>query len=72
MAVLKVIELMADSPKSWEDAAQVAVTKASKSLKGIRSVWVQDKSATVDAKGRITAFRITCKVSFEVGGSGAA
>jgi dodecin len=68
MAVLKVIELLAESPKSWEDAAQAAVTKAHKSLKGIRSVWVQDQSASVDSKtGKITAYRVTCKVTFEVG-----
>ena len=50
MSVLKVIELMADSGKSWEDAAQMAVNKASKSLKGIKSVWVKDLSATVLGK----------------------
>jgi dodecin len=67
MAVMKVIELMAESSKSWEDAAQVAVAKASKSLKGIKSVWVQDQSAMVDKSGKITSYRVTCKVSFEVG-----
>jgi dodecin len=70
MAVMKVIELMAESSKSWEDAAQVAVTKANKSLKGIKSVWVQDQSASVDKSGKITSYRVTCKVSFEVGAKG--
>ena len=66
MAVLKVIELMSESSKSWEDAAQKAVDKAGKSLKGIRSVWIQDFSATVDNKGKLATFRVNCKVSFEV------
>ena len=66
MAVLKVIELMSESSKSWEDAAQKAVEKAGKSLKGIRSVWVQDMSATVDSKGKLSTYRVNCKVSFEV------
>ncbi len=66
MAVLKVIELMSDSSKSWEDAAQKAVDKAGKSLKGIRSVWIQDFSAIVDSKGKLSTFRVNCKVSFEV------
>ena len=66
MSVLKVIELMADSGKSWEDAAQMAVNKASKSLKGIKSVWVKDLSATVDNKGKITTYRVGVKLSFEV------
>lgn len=46
MSVLKVIELMGDSDKSWEDAAQEAVTEAAKSVKHIRSVWVKDHAAT--------------------------
>ena len=66
MAVLKVIELMAESSKSWEDATQIAVSKASKSLKGIRSVWVKDMSATVDAKGKVSGYRVQVKLSFEV------
>ena len=71
MAVMKVIELMAESSKSWEDAAQQASMKAAKSLKGVRSVWVQDMSAQTDSKGKITSYRVNCKVSFEVkGGSG--
>ena len=66
MAVNKVIELMSESNKSWEDAAQKAVDKASKSLKGIRSVWIQDMSAKVDSKGKLETYRLTCKLSFEV------
>ena len=66
MSVLKVIELMSESSKSWEDAAQKAINKAGKSLKGIRSVWIQDFSATVDNKGNIDTYRVNCRVSFEV------
>ena len=66
MAVMKVLELMSSSSKSWEDATQLAVTKAGKSLKGIKSVWVQDFSATVDGKGKIDSHRVTVKVTFEV------
>jgi flavin-binding protein dodecin len=64
--VNKVIELMSESNKSWEDAAQQAVNKASRSVKNIRSIWIQDHSATVDAKGKLATYRITCKVTFEV------
>jgi flavin-binding protein dodecin len=68
MAVNKVIELMSESDKGWEDAAQKAVAKASKSIKGIRSAWIQDMSATVNGKGKLDSFRITCKLAFEVKG----
>ncbi len=68
MTVMKVLELMSDSKESWEDATQKAVSKARKSVKNIRSVWVQDFSATVDDKGKLTKYRVTVKVSFEVDG----
>jgi hypothetical protein len=66
MAVMKVIELMSESSKSWEDAAQLASTKAAKTLKGVRSIWVQDFSAVTDKSGKIATYRVNCKVSFEV------
>ena len=66
MSVMKVIELMANSDEGWEDAAAKAVAKASESVKGIKSVWVQDFSATVGNDGKIDNYRVTCKVTFEV------
>lgn len=65
MSVVKVLELMASSTKSWEDAAQQAVTEASKSLKNIRSVYIQDHSALVK-NNKIVEYRITAKLSFEI------
>lgn len=65
MAVLKVIELMGESDKSWEDAAQNMVTEASKTIKNIKSIWVQDMSAKVK-DGEISGYRVTGKISFEV------
>jgi len=65
MAVLKVIEIMASSEKSWEDAAATAIKIAGKTVKEIRSVYIQDMSAVV-TKNKITEFRVTTKISFEV------
>ncbi len=65
MAVLKVIEVLANSNKSWEDATRNAVKHASKSLKNIRSVYVQDQSASVN-DDEITEFRVNVKITFEV------
>lgn len=65
MAVLKVIEVLANSEKSWEDATKKAVAHASKSVKHIKSVYVQDQSASVD-DGEITDFRVNVKITFEV------
>lgn len=65
MAVLKVIELLAESDKSWEDAVQNAVKEASKSLKNIRSVNITNQSCVVKSN-QIQSYRINAKVTFEV------
>ena len=64
MALLKVIELLAESKKSWEDAAQNSVTEASKTIRNIRSVYVKNLTAEVD-KNEITHWRLNCKTTFE-------
>lgn len=65
MAVLKVIEVMAQSDKSWEDAAQQALNKAGNTVKGIKSLYIQDMHAVVDGNN-ITQYRVNAKISFEV------
>lgn len=65
MAVLKVIEIMASSEKSWEDATATAVKTAAKTVKEIKSVYIQDMSAVVN-KNKITEFRVNCRITFEV------
>lgn len=65
MSVIKVIELMANSKKSWEDATQQAVNSASKSVKNIRSVYVKDHCVQVE-NNIIKEYRVTVNLSFEV------
>ena len=65
MSVLKVIEVLANSSESWEDAAQTAVSQAAKSVNNIRSVYISEQSATVN-DGKITEFRVNVRITFEV------
>jgi flavin-binding protein dodecin len=65
MAVLKVIEVMANSTESWEDATRKAVQQAGKSVKNIRSAYVREQSVTVNGDN-VTEFRVNVKISFEV------
>ena len=65
MPVLKVIEILANSNKSWEDAANQAVAEASKSVKNIKSVYINEQSATVEY-GKIANYRVNVKITFEV------
>jgi len=66
--VVKVIELLSKSPKSWEDAAQNAVREASRTLRNIRSLYVEETTAAVE-NGRITSYRLNSKVSLELEGA---
>jgi len=63
--VVKVIEVLSQSEKSWEDAAQNAITEAGKSIKNIKSIYIQDKSAKI-VKNKIVKYRITAKISFVI------
>lgn len=65
MPVVKVIEIIASSEKSLEDAIQTAVTEASKTIHNIDSVWVKDIKVHVK-DGKITTYGIICKVSFRL------
>ena len=65
MAVMKVIEVLANSDKSWEDATKKAVKQASKTVKNIKSVFVQSQSAVVNGDD-VTEFRVNLKLTFEV------
>lgn len=67
MAMLKVIELLAQSDKSWEDAAHKAVGEASKTVDNIKSVYIDNFTAKVEG-GAITQYRVNAKVTFELKG----
>lgn len=65
MAILKVIEVLSNSTISWEDATASAVVEASKTLKNISSVYVQDMSATVK-DGKVDEYRVNLKITFKL------
>jgi dodecin len=52
VAIHKVIEVLSQSDESWEDAAQSAVKDASKSVKGIKSIYISHFQGDVE-KGKI-------------------
>ena len=63
MAVVNVVELLAESEESWEDAVRQAVAEATKTLRGIASVYVKEFQATVE-NDQVKNFRVNVKVSF--------
>lgn len=65
MSIIKVIEVIATSNKSFDDAARNAVTEASKSVKNIKSVYIENMKAEVE-NNSISTYAVNAKVSFEV------
>ncbi len=68
MSVVKVIEVLAQSPTSFDDAVKVALDEAAKSVRGIESIYVKEMQAVVE-NNQITQYRINAKVSFTIGDS---
>ncbi|MCD4713536.1 MAG: dodecin family protein [Clostridiales bacterium] len=65
MAVIKVIEILAESDKGWEDATNEALKAASKSVKNIKTIYIQDFQAVVE-NDQIVRYRVNAKISFLV------
>ena len=63
MAVVKVIELLGESEQGWDDAARKVVEEATRTLRGVTSVYVKEFQATVE-DDKVKTFRVTAKVSF--------
>lgn len=63
MSVAKVIEIIAESSTSFEDAVQQGVAEACTRLEHVNNAWVKDQKVVV-ADGRITAWRVTLHVTF--------
>jgi hypothetical protein len=65
--IVKVIEVIAQSDKSFDAAVQNAVKEAAKTVKGIKSIWVENFSAAVEGD-KVTQFRVNAKISFLIEG----
>ncbi|WP_299124247.1 dodecin family protein [uncultured Winogradskyella sp.] len=65
MSVLKVVEILGNSTVSFEDAVSNVIKEASKTIKNIKSVYVQDMQVTVN-NNAIAEYRVTTKVCFGI------
>ena len=63
MAVARVTEISAASPKSFEDAVEIGIQRANKTLKNVRGAWIQEQKVKVE-NGKITEYRVNMKVTF--------
>lgn len=65
MSVVKVIEIIASSEKSFDDATENALKEASKSVNNIKSIYIKEMHANVE-NNKIVSYGVNAKVSFEV------
>ncbi len=63
MSVARVTEITAESKKSFADAMDKGISRASKTLKNVRGAYIQDQKLIVD-KGKIVGYRVVMKVTF--------
>ena len=65
MSVVKIIELVGESSKSWDDAIRVVITEAQKSLRGITRIGVKEFDVRMN-KDKLDVFRVRAEVSFRI------
>jgi flavin-binding protein dodecin len=71
MAVMKSEQILTESSKSFEDAIQSAVSRFSKTVRGLRSANVNNMSAVIE-DGKIVSYRVNLQITFEVEDAGGA
>ncbi len=64
MSVAKVEEISAISSKSFEDAVQQGIARATKTLRGVKGAWVKEQYIKVDDTGKVTEYQVNMKVTF--------
>lgn len=64
MSVAKVIEITSTSPGSFEDAIRKGITKAQRTIEGIRGAWISEQKVVLAEDGTIKHFRVDMKLTF--------
>ncbi|MBN1303420.1 MAG: dodecin domain-containing protein [Anaerolineales bacterium] len=64
MSVAKVTEIIASSPKSFDEAIKTGVARAQRTLKNLKSAWVESQQVELDDRGQIKEYRVQLKITF--------
>ncbi|HEY6102283.1 MAG TPA: dodecin family protein [bacterium] len=63
MSVAKVIEISAESDRSFEDAINLGISTAAKTVRNIKAAWIKEQQVTV-TNGKVTGYRVNLSVTF--------
>lgn len=64
MSIARVTEIKSSSTKSFDDAIQMGLVRANKTLKNVRHAWIQNQEVLLDETGKIAEYRVQMKVTF--------
>ncbi len=64
MSVARVTEIKASSPVSFDEALKAGVARAHKTLKHVKSAWVENQEVIIDEHGEIVEYRVQMKITF--------
>jgi flavin-binding protein dodecin len=64
MTVAKVSEIIVSSTTSFDDAIKQGIARSHKTLRNLKSAWVQSQQVELDEKGNITEYRVQLKITF--------
>jgi flavin-binding protein dodecin len=63
MSVARVVEISSTSPKSFEDAIQQGIARATKTLRQVKSAWIKEQEVQVQGE-KISAYKVNLLVTF--------
>ena len=64
MSISRTTEIKSSSATSFDDAMRTGIARAEKTLKNVRGAWIENQEIIIDAKGKITEYRVQMKITF--------
>jgi hypothetical protein len=64
MSVARVTEIKASSTKSFDDALKQGIARANKTLKNVKSAWIENQEVIIDDKGGVAEYRVQLRITF--------
>ena len=64
MSIARVTEIKSSSTKSFDDAVRTGLARANKTLKNVKSAWIQNQEVLLDDSGKVAEYRVQMKVTF--------
>jgi dodecin len=64
MSVAKVTEIIVSSPKSFDDAIKIGIARTQKTIRNLKSAWIENQQIKLNDEGKITEYRVQMRVTF--------